>query len=143
MRIGNLAICCLLFVHSAKAQKAPHERIIDMHLHALPADGIGPPPATICAPAETFPVWDARGVKRGSQNCHHPLTSPMTDDELMNRTLQILRENNVWAVTSGSFPLLSRWKEAGGDRIFPATWFEMRSGADARREISPYSQPAS
>ena len=128
MRTGNLALCCLLLVPSAKAQKVRHERIIDMHLHALPADGIGPPPAAICAPAETFPVWDARGVKRGSQNCQHPLTSPMTDEELMNRTLQILRENNVWAVTSGSFPLLSKWKQAGGDRIFPATWFEMRPG---------------
>ena len=71
---------------------------------------------------------DARGEKRGNQNCQHPLTSPMTDTELMNRTLQLLRENNVWALTSGSFPLLRRWKEEGGDRIFPATWFEMKSG---------------
>jgi uncharacterized protein len=52
----------------------------------------------------------------------------MTDEELMNRTLQLVRENNVWAVTSGPLPLLSKWKQAGGDRVFPATWFEMKAG---------------
>src|ERR1700761_697421 len=128
MRVAHLAAACLLFSHLTAAQDPPHERIIDMHLHALPADGIGPPPVAICAPAETFPVWDARGGKRGSQNCQHSLTSPMTEAELMKRTLQLLREYNVWAVTSGSVELLKDWKQAGGDRILPATWFEMRPG---------------
>lgn len=32
--------------------------ILDMHLHALPADNQGPPPLAICVPFDPFPAWD-------------------------------------------------------------------------------------
>lgn len=34
--------------------------IIDMHLHAYPADAQGPPPVAVCTPYEQMPVRDAR-----------------------------------------------------------------------------------
>jgi hypothetical protein len=34
--------------------------IIDMHLHAYPADAQGPPPTVVCAPYDTMPSRDPR-----------------------------------------------------------------------------------
>lgn len=43
----------------ALAREEP-QPVIDMHLHAYPADIFGPPPQRICAPIERFPSVDAR-----------------------------------------------------------------------------------
>ena len=34
--------------------------IIDMHLHAYPADAQGPPPTMVCAPYDDMPIRDPR-----------------------------------------------------------------------------------
>ena len=54
----SLATTALMIVaFPAAAQKAPAP-IIDMHLHALPADANGPPPLAICPGLGEFPVWN-------------------------------------------------------------------------------------
>lgn len=114
------------------------EPIIDMHLHALHSDDLGPPPQFICAPNPEWPTRDAKmsGEDYGATftktpPCMSPLRSPLADDELMNRTIEIMKARNVTAVASTlseSLDLLDKWKLAGGDRILRAIPFNPKSG---------------
>jgi uncharacterized protein len=128
MRSLFILACCSMIPLYLQAQVNSAEPIIDMHLHASPADGNGPPPVSICAPYDSFSPWDPQtgGMAYAiallkNPTCSHPLRSAMTQEELMNRTLQILREQNIIGLTSGPIQLVTKWKAAGGDRILPAT----------------------
>jgi predicted TIM-barrel fold metal-dependent hydrolase len=129
MKRTCLAICFLGV--SAFAQEPPAP-IIDMHLHALPANSQGPPPVALCAPGRGFPPGNT-GADWGSTflafmknaPCDHPLRSPASDRELMERTLAIMKRRNVYAVTSGS--LVDQWRKEGGDRIIPGLAFNLAS----------------
>ncbi len=119
-------LCC-----PAVAQDVPAP-IIDMHLHALPADAQGPPPVSVCAPANGYPPastgadWPATFMDfLKNVPCDHAIRSPMTDRELMNRTLAILKRRNIFAVTSG--PLIDLWRKEGGERIIPGVAFNLES----------------
>ena len=108
--------------------------IIDMHLHAMRATGQGPPPVSLCSPPTGYPPadqavgWNATFSSLLKQPpCDHPLRSPMTDSELMERTLAIMRRRNIVGVTSG--PLVEQWRKEGGDRIIPSLGFTV--GPDA------------
>lgn len=114
---------------SAVAQETPAP-IIDMHLHALPASAQGPPPVSLCAPGTALPPVDRGADWAGvfatftkNAPCDHPLRSPMSDRELMEQTLAIMKRRNVFAVTSG--PLVGDWKKEGGDRIIPGLLFDL------------------
>jgi hypothetical protein len=68
--------------------------------------------------------------------CDHPIRSPLTDQELMERTLAILKQRNIYAVTSG--PLTEQWRKEGGDRIIPGLMFTLRPASpsvDAMRDL--------
>ena len=93
--------------------------IIDVHLHAMAADAFGPPPIPACAAELTFLPRDPKEEYGFDQfaSCVSPLKSPMTDDELMRRTLQLLERYNVVAVTSGGVKRVTRWKEAAPARV--------------------------
>ncbi|HKR26604.1 MAG TPA: amidohydrolase family protein [Terriglobales bacterium] len=134
------AYCC-----SAQVSQSGNEPIIDMHLHALHANELGPPPRFICAPN---PLWPTRDPKTPGEEygttftktppCASPLRSPLTDEELMNRTLAIMRARNVTAVASSlgeSLDLLDKWKRAGGDRILRAIPFNPKSGKPSIDEL--------
>ncbi|MBZ5615325.1 MAG: amidohydrolase family protein [Acidobacteriia bacterium] len=118
------------------------EPVIDMHLHAAHADNQGPPPIFICAP---FSVWPTRDPKtRGDAYgmsfvkhppCESPLQSASTDEELMQRTLKIVRSRNVTALASGPPEVIAKWKEAGGERILPATPFDPKAGKPTVAEL--------
>lgn len=117
------------------AQTSLPEPVLDMHLHALPPRFHGPPPSFICAPFLEWPSWDPKtgGATYGAlmdkkPPCSSPLRSPLTDQELMDKTLQILRERNISGVASGPLATVERWKQAGGERILPATWFSTKAG---------------
>ena len=136
--------CCSV----AQTTHPPSEPIIDMHLHALHADELGAPPIFICAPN---PVWPTRDAATPAEEydatftktppCKSPLRSPTTDEELMKRTIEIMKARNVIGVTSGlsgSLELLDKWKQAGGDRILRAIPFDPKSGqptVDQLREL--------
>jgi len=118
----------------AQAQSGS-EPVIDMHLHAAHADSQGPPPILICAPFSVWPVRDSQtsGEAYGMAflkhpPCASPLQSASTDEDLMQRTLKIVRARNVTAVASGPPDLIAKWKGAGGDRILPATPFDPKAG---------------
>ncbi len=124
-----LVVVCLLLALACVAQQSAPEPIIDMHLHAFKADVFGPPPQSICVPLD-FSAWDPKqrgstiaDFVAGNVRCAKPLISPLTDEELMNKTLAVLKQFNVTAVAGGPPDVVDRWKKAGGDAIIPATGF--------------------
>ena len=128
MKLGLLGIMFLTPAGVATQEVPPP--IIDMHLHASAANAQGPPPLALCAPGTEFPSWDPTESYAATflawmknPSCADPLWSPETDDEVMQETLAILERRNIYAVTSGSQPMLERWLEAGGDRLMPGLWF--------------------
>lgn len=135
MRFWVPLIVAVVLVRGTQAQEAEPLPIIDMHLHATPVTSEGPPPVYICAPFEQWPGWDPRtGTEAYADKvskhvpCAHPLKSAMTDDELMQRTLKVLRERNITALASGPVSTVDTWRSAGGSRILPATWFDLDRG---------------
>jgi len=126
----------LLLVCAPTIAQTQNEPVIDVHLRAMTADSLGPPPVFICAPSTDWPVWDPKtgGEAFGQTflkhpDCESPLQSPNTDNELMQRTLAIVQARNVIAVTSGNpLEIVMKWKLIGGKRILPATDFDPKSG---------------
>lgn len=130
--ISVLAVWTLSAVSSV-AQNVPAP-IIDMHLHALRATDQGPPPVSLCSPPTGYPPadpavgWTATFMSLlKNAPCDHPLRSPMTDHELMERTLAIMKRRNIFGVASG--PLVEQWQKEGGDRIMPGLFFAFGPGA--------------
>ncbi len=100
--------------------------IIDMHLHAMAADAQGSPPVGMCTPIFPMPVWDPAEpyskvffemVKEPP--CEDPVWSPLTDEALMNETLKVLNEWNIYGVLSGSADMVAKWKSKSPERIYP------------------------
>lgn len=149
MRSSSLAfiLAAVPFGCAAQAVHSHSQPIIDMHLHALHANDLGPPPVFICAPNPSWPTRDAKtpGEQYGgtfvkSPPCASPLRSPMTDDELIQKMIAIMKARNVTAIASantevGPLELLDKWKHQGGDRILPAIPFDPRSGKPTVEEL--------
>ena len=99
-------VAILLLSLTTFAQERPLP-IIDMHLHANSASSQGPPPLGFCSPA-IFPTLDPGKQSWGTvfmesfknPPCDNPIWSPMTDDEVMNQTLEILERRNIIGVTT-------------------------------------------
>ncbi len=116
--------------------------ILDMHLHAFRATDQGPPPVSICVPlvlppAENGARWEATfGTLLKNPPCAHPIVSPLTDKELMERTFAIMERRNVIGVASG--PLVDQWHEANADRIIPGLLFDFGPGAPSAEEMRSF-----
>ncbi len=118
--------------------------IIDMHLHALQANAQGPPPMGMCTgmldgfspmePGRPWPDTFMEGFKKPP--CAQPIWSPVTAQEMMDRTFAVMKRRNVYGVASGSLTL--QWKKALPDRIIPSLEFEL----GARRAPSPEAMRA-
>jgi uncharacterized protein len=124
----KIIIACLVIIaYSAQvtAQKKPAP-IIDMHIHANYANFAGPPPVTLCIyneewPASsTGPAW-GDSLIAASKKCKHSVTSALTDDEVMNKSIDIMKRRNVIGVTSGR--LTEKWKAAAPDRIISSFYY--------------------
>ncbi|MGE5127859.1 MAG: hypothetical protein ACM3PV_16325, partial [Betaproteobacteria bacterium] len=117
-----LGACAVLVAGAGGAAGAEWPApIIDMHLHALPAGGGGAPGDRVCSDTVDFPAAVMPPAKQGSVDglleCASPMVGPATDEELMRRSLEVLRTHNVWAATSGPPERVAAWKAAGGERI--------------------------
>ncbi|HYI02993.1 amidohydrolase family protein [Hyalangium sp.] len=129
-----MAGCLLLLAcgHSAQRAATPPP-IIDMHFHAMGAGDQGPPPLAMCVSGEALPVWDQRRPWPEqfigwltSPECSDPVWSPKTDDELMQRNLDVLRRHNITALTSGGrSEMLERWQAAEPTRVIPTLHFSL------------------
>lgn len=123
---GALAALCAGALASSAAQTVPPP-IIDMHMHAMRADDQGPPPLGVCQgdvqpppeagrpSADTFLAW----LKKPP--CASPIWSPMTDREVMDRSLAVMKRRNVFGVVSGV--LLDDWQKAAPDRVIASLDF--------------------
>jgi predicted TIM-barrel fold metal-dependent hydrolase len=136
MRLPLTLLALALAADEAAAQSVPP--IIDMHLHADTADAEGPPPLAMCTPirdmaAQSGQDWATAfmaGLKKPA--CPDPVWSPLTDDALMNDTLEVLRRRNIVGVLSGPIERVQRWRSLEPDRVIPALQFQM-----GRDNISP------
>ena len=118
--------------HAAQRAAAPLP-IIDVHFHAAGAEDQGPPPLGMCVSGKSLPAWDPRSpwpepfvgwLK--TPTCEDPVWSPATDDELMRRSIEVLRRYNITALTSGSDEgIVKRWHDAEPTRIVPTLYFNL------------------
>lgn len=127
-------IACILGSQSALASEAYSGPIIDMHGHAYPANQHGSPPSTICAPYQRYPAWDS--AKSPQENfatysyraCDAPLSSPMTDEEIRDRTIAEYERLNVYALLgSASIERQKDWKLRSPGRFLAGLEFDLAS----------------
>lgn len=120
-----VALTLLLLMASAAPFAMGNEPIIDMHLHAYPADRFGPPPVAICAPFRIFPTWNTASRGQGVMDsavepyCDGPLYSPATDEALREETIRILERHNIVGVISGTPADIRTWRKFAPDRLIP------------------------
>ena len=107
--------------------------IIDMHLHAYPADGNGPPGQMVCPgvaadlrfdPGASWPQKFTERMFAGT--CENPILGAMTDEEVRDQTIDAMRRYNVRGVLSGSPEKLDDWMAAAPDLFFPGPNFRGR-----------------
>ena len=105
--------------------------IIDMHMHAYPADAQGPPPVVVCAPYDTMPGRDPQASDQQyaaetfkTANCKHPIWSAESDDQVREQSLEMLRRYKMVAVTSG--PFAQKWHAEAPELILPGLEFSIR-----------------
>jgi predicted TIM-barrel fold metal-dependent hydrolase len=130
MRIVSMTVLSLVFVTLASAQE--RLPILDVHLHALSADYQGPPPVAMCTPIEPMPAWDPSSPYGSTfmsllkdPRCPDPVWSPLTDEELMNETLEVMEKLNLVGVLSGTADRVAAWRAKSPDRIIPGLIFQI------------------
>jgi predicted TIM-barrel fold metal-dependent hydrolase len=103
------AALLMLMPLQARGQQQPLP-VIDMHLHARDAPES---PRVLCLPVTVYGVEDPR--------CPEPMTSPPTDQAMVERTVEILERRNVIGVISGdTLDTVRRFIRASPDRLIPA-----------------------
>lgn len=103
-----------------KDASRPYEGpIIDMHLHAYPADGNGPAPNAVCPgvaadlqydPATPWPAFF--GAMMQDPPCDDPILGPATDEEVRDQTIAAMKKYNVRGVLSASPEEVAAWQAA-------------------------------
>jgi len=138
MRMIPTALILLLALPASAQQRLP---IIDMHLHALPADANGPPPLALCVPIPAFPTrdpgrpWPETWIEwQKNPPCADPVWSSPTDQALMEETSAVLKRRNVIGVLSGTLERVQQWRQAAPDRFIPGFQFQL-----GREQLSPDS----
>lgn len=135
-----LTVALLAMSSMAKAQSpAP---VIDMHFHALTASDMGPAPQAMCIAYPEWPAWDPKtgpmaiaDAVAGHPACEHPVISPTTDAELLNRNVAALRARNVLGVASGPEAVVEAHRAAAPEHILPTLGFDAASGKPSVSEL--------
>lgn len=106
--------------------------ILDMHLHALPADFAGPERTGNCVSPESMIVWDQRepyaeawGRLNTEPPCDDPVWAPQTDVDIMAETIETMNELNIVGVVSGTPDDVQRFVEAAPRRMYPGLLFQL------------------
>ena len=112
--------------------------ILDVHLHAMAADGQGPPPLALCTPFPELPAWDPAQPYGAAfvqllkhPPCADPVWSPMTDEELMAQTIAAMERHDVFGVLSGAPDRVAAWMAAAPGRFIAGR--ELARQARSRR----------
>lgn len=113
----------------------PPPPIVDVHLHALNAGFFGEPPRAFCLPVTQWIAWDQtrewtttfeeweKNPKAVDPYCKDPIWSPLKDEELTAKTVEILERRNIIGVTSG--PLVGQYRDEAPERIIPGLMFSV------------------
>ena len=120
--LGILVILLAIFVQPRAQSQTNGPPILDVHLHALAANDFGPPPVANCAEQLIYLPRDPRepyGIDQFAA-CGSKLYSPLTNDDLMRRTFDVMERYNVVGVASGPIEVVRRWRAAAPGRIIPA-----------------------
>jgi uncharacterized protein len=136
MRMSVVLAAVLLLVislHAGAQDRAGQPLIIDMHLHASPADANGPPPLGLCLPltSHLLPLDPARQTFSPVSKqapCSDPIWSPMTDEAVMKQTIEVLKRRNIVGVLSGSPDRVLQWSKEAPDHFIRSV--EFRLGPD-------------
>lgn len=143
LSIGVLVAALAVTVH-ARAEddrtgpdsRAYEGRVIDMHLHAYPADGNGPAPNAVCVGMSSHPRHDMKRpwvpqLMELMQNapCDKPIVGPATDAEVRDQTIAAMQERDVVGVLSSGDERWSDWSSANGERFVRGYSFSL--GRDA------------
>ncbi|MEE4162624.1 MAG: amidohydrolase family protein [Woeseiaceae bacterium] len=131
MRITRAVFILAGMVLAGAAVARDQLPIFDVHLHADRADAQGPPPLAMCTPI-SMPAWDAaepyadtfmRALK--NPGCPDPVWSPLTDDEVRDRTIAAMERHNVVGVLSGSPERVAQWRAAAPGRFYAGLGFNV------------------
>jgi uncharacterized protein len=132
-------LTCLIFSSAIGQGRLP---ILDVHLHAAAADDQGPPPVAICTPIPEFLGWDpaqpyGQSFMEMLKNppCDDPVWSPMTDDEVMEQTLEVMERRNIIGVVSGPPERVARWHAAAPERVIPALLLGLHDGTTTPDQV--------
>lgn len=127
---------------TSDSEKLTSLPIIDMHLHAMGANDQGPAPLAMCTPIRPMPAWDPRTPYGQTfiqtlkePLCDDPVWSPTTDEEVMERTLAVMKNHNVYGVLSGTREKIDTWMTAGNDRFFPGLGFNVANTSFSPEDI--------
>ncbi len=124
----------IVFTANSQQKKAATSKlpILDMHLHAMKADAQGPPPFVFCLPRTDLVTWDnsksyvEQFTKQfGSGSCSLRVASPATDEELMQRTLSLMKKHNMFGMLSGTET--QKWLKAAPERFIPGLQFNFNN----------------
>jgi len=120
--VGVLVILSVIFVQPRAQSQTNRAPILDVHLHAMAANDFGPPPVATCAEQLIYLPRDPREPYGFDQfaACGSKLHSPMTNDDLMRRTFDLMERYNVVGVASGPIEVVRRWRAAAPGWIIPA-----------------------
>lgn len=130
--MNRLKVLLLVITLSATALAQRPLPVIDMHAHALAADSQGPPPLGFCTPIDPLPVWDpARPYSdvfmamHKQPPCKDPVWSPMTDKELMDQTIAVMKRRNIYGALSGTPDRVATWMKAAPGQFIPGLLFQV------------------
>jgi predicted TIM-barrel fold metal-dependent hydrolase len=136
-----LLVSVLIFYSFPLYGAQPGEPIIDMHVHASDLksfEGLaGSAPIPHCVPMTDYPVPDSgsqwREIFRSRDVKCNATWSVKSDEELLQKTLEIMKKRNIIAVTSGSNA--KHWKEVAPKRIIPSLSFGGGPDAPSVEEV--------
>jgi predicted TIM-barrel fold metal-dependent hydrolase len=133
VKLGRSTVVASLFLlASCTPARETAPAVIDMHLHALPANYYGPTPLGLCAGDPAYPPrdpsrsWPEQLVAHlEDPPCEDPVWSAESDEALRRATLDALDDNHVVsAVVSGPPDLTSRWSARATRRLIPGLMLE-------------------
>jgi uncharacterized protein len=122
--IAALLMLFIVTVGPSAGQQLPLP-IIDMHLHAATLEEFGGGgPACVNRGRMVLLGWDPQKplTPDGLGICEVLIPGPMTNDDLLRVTVEVLDRFNIWGVTTGPLARLKEWQQAS-PRFIPALDF--------------------
>lgn len=140
LRATLLLGACTALLPTALVAQGPGRPILDMHIHAFPADENGPPGQALCVPITsnhgphdpTRPWGEAMAEMSSEPPCDDPAWAPATDEAVLAETVEMLERWNVYAVLSGTSDRVRAWRDFAPGRFIPGIQYQI-----GRDDISP------